>query len=239
MAAIQAQLGASEAFISLWTLEDRTCVWALPAEGEPVFTVINLGWEALAQKIMRLRRALKPDAQMLSNIPEFDTETAHTLYDQLLAPVAGGWQSATDLLVVVKGPLDQLPLGLLPTAPGSPARDDAVRFESYRQVPWLIKRVSITRLPSAAALLTLRNLPVGSADRDPFIGFGDPIFNVDQLEATTSPAATLARRGQGGRPFKFAGFGSAKKAFWTTPPLPPWDWSNLTVFRIRLLKSAR
>lgn len=67
--AVQAQLGASEAFISLWTLEDRTCVWALPAQGEPVFTVINLGREALAKKIMRLRRALKPDAQMLSNIP--------------------------------------------------------------------------------------------------------------------------------------------------------------------------
>lgn len=203
--AIQAQLGASEAFISLWTLEDRTCVWALPARGEPVFAVINLGREALAKKVMRLRRALKPDAQMLSNIPEFDTETAHALYDQLLAPVAGGWQSATDLLVVVKGPLDQLPLGLLPTAPGSPARDDAVRFESYRQVPWLIKRVSITRLPSAAALLTLRTLPAGSADREPFIGFGDPIFNVDQLEVTSSQAATLARRGQGGAAIQIRG----------------------------------
>ena len=196
IAAIQAQLGDSEAFISLWTLEDRTCVWAIPAQGEPVFAVIDLGREALAKKVIELRRALKPDAHMLSDIPEFDTETAHALYDQLLAPVAGAWQSATDLLVVVKGPLDQLPLGLLPTAPGSPARDDAVRFESYRHIPWLIKRVSITRLPSTASLLTLRTLPPGNEDREPFIGFGDPIFNVDQMDATTSPAATLARRGQ-------------------------------------------
>ena len=196
IAAIQAQLGDSEAFISLWTLEDRTCVWAIPAQGEPVFAVIDLGREALAKKVIGLRRALKPDAHMLSDIPEFDTETAHALYDQLLAPVAGAWQSATDLLVVVKGPLDQLPLGLLPTAPGSPARDDAVRFESYRHIPWLIKRVSITRLPSTASLLTLRTLPPGNEDREPFIGFGDPIFNVDQMDATTSPAATLARRGQ-------------------------------------------
>ena len=196
IAAIQAQLGDSEAFISLWTLEDRTCVWAIPAQGEPVFAVIDLGWEALAKKVIGLRRALKPAAHMLSDIPEFDTETAHALYDQLLAPVAGAWQSATDLLVVVKGPLDQLPLGLLPTAPGSPARDDAVRFESYRHIPWLIKRVSITRLPSTASLLTLRTLPPGNEDREPFIGFGDPIFNVDQMDATTSPAATLARRGQ-------------------------------------------
>jgi len=205
MATIQAQLGASEAFISIWTLADRTCVWAIPAQGEPVFTVIELGREALAKKVIGLRSALKPDAQMLSDIPEFDTETAYTLYDQLLAPVAGAWQRATDLLVVVKGPLDQLPLALLPTAPGSPARDDAVRFESYRHIPWLIKRVSITRLPSAASLLTLRTLPPGNEDREPFIGFGDPIFNADQLEAATSPAARLARRGQGGQAIQIRG----------------------------------
>jgi len=205
IAAIQAQLGASEAFISLWTLTDRTCIWGVPSQGEPAFAVIELGRQALAEKVRRLRRALKPDAQLLSDILEFDTETAYSLYEQLLAPVAIAWQGATDLLVVVKGPLDQLPLGLLPTAPGSPVKDDAVRFESYRQLPWLIKRVSITRLPSAAALLTLRTLPPGSTDRGPFIGFGDPIFNADQLEASARPAAVLAHRGLGGQALQIRG----------------------------------
>jgi len=203
--AVQAQLDAAEVFISLWTLADRTCVWAIPSRGEPVFAVIDLGRQALAEKVIRLRRALKPEARLLSDIPEFDTETAYALYAQLLAPVAAAWQAATDLLVVVKGPLDQLPLGLLPTAPGTPARDHAVRFESYRQVPWLIKRVSIARLPSAAALLTLRTLPAGSDEREPFIGFGDPVFNVDQLEAATVPVTDLARRGQGGQAIQIRG----------------------------------
>jgi CHAT domain-containing protein len=203
--AVQAQLGATEAFLTIWTLEEKTCVWMIPPTGKPGFAVVDLGHQALAAKVSRLRRALKPDARLLSDIPEFDTGTAYSLYTQLLAPLAPAWQGATDLIVVVKGPLDQLPLGLLPTAPVSPSKKDAVRFESYRAVPWLIKRVSLTRLPSTAALLTLRTLPAPAPGREAFAGFGDPIFNPAQLEAAGSPPEKLARRGHGGNAIQIRG----------------------------------
>ncbi len=199
IAAVQARLGTTEALLSIWTLEKKTCVWVIPPTGRPAFGVVDLGRQALAEKVNRLRQSLKPDAGLLSDIPAFDTETAYSLYAQLLEPIAGAWRGATDLIVVVKGPLDQLPLGVLPTAPVSLSGEDAVRFDSYRAVPWLIKRFSITRLPSAAALLTLRSLPAADANREAFIGFGDPVFNPEQLETAGRPPARLARRGSVGK----------------------------------------
>ncbi|MFH1857974.1 MAG: CHAT domain-containing protein [Candidatus Omnitrophota bacterium] len=48
-------------------------------------------------------------------------------------------------------------------------------------VPWLIRKVSITRQPSVSSFITLRNIPAGDPDRKTFVGFGDPIFNMTQL----------------------------------------------------------
>ena len=36
-------------------------------------------------------------------------------------------------------------------------------------------------LPAASALVTLRSLPEGDVKRKAFVGFGDPIFNLEQL----------------------------------------------------------
>jgi CHAT domain-containing protein len=46
-------------------------------------------------------------------------------------------------------------------------------------------------LPSVASLRTLRALPPGDASRRPFVGFGDPIFSVEQ--ARRSGERTVAR----------------------------------------------
>ena len=54
-------------------------------------------------------------------------------------------------------------------------------FANYREIPWLIKRFSITRLPSVSSFVTLRALPEGDPNRKAFAGFGDPIFNQKQL----------------------------------------------------------
>jgi CHAT domain-containing protein len=54
-------------------------------------------------------------------------------------------------------------------------------FGNYRQVPWLIQSISITRLPSASSLVTLRRLPQGNPFRKAFAGFGDPFFNKKQF----------------------------------------------------------
>ncbi len=187
---IQAQLSPQEALIAIWTLKEKTCVWAIPHRGNTAFTVVNLGEEALRKKVDHLRQALRLHVRMLSEIPRFDLDTAFEIYDRLLHPVESGWRNARSLLVVVNGPLDQVPLSVLPTQKVNPVPDSSLRFKEYRQVPWLIRKVSITRLPSASALLTLRALPPPDPDRDPFAGFGDPIFSLAQLNHTPVTHAT-------------------------------------------------
>ena len=195
MVQIQEQLRPGEAFITIWTLEDKTCVWAIPAEGAPAFKVIELSEAAVRQKVDRLRRALRPGTQVLSEIPEFDLTTAYALYDELLRPVEPAWHDAHSLLVVVKGPLDQIPLAVLPTKRVKTAKSGTLLFKEYQKVPWLIRRTAITRLPSAAALLTLRELPAPDQGREPFVGFGDPIFNLAQLQETQDTHNSMSQRG--------------------------------------------
>jgi hypothetical protein len=74
-----------------------------------------------------------------------------------------------------------LPFGILPTSPISSSKTENVLFENYRKVPWLIRKVSITRQPSVSSFVMLRNLPKGDPGRKAFAGFGDPFFNQQQL----------------------------------------------------------
>ncbi|MBI9083934.1 MAG: CHAT domain-containing protein [Desulfobacterales bacterium] len=197
IAQVQANLARGEALIAIWTLAHKTCVWAIPREGKPAFAVIELGEQAVREKIIALRKALSPNARRLSEIPEFDLAIAYELFDRLLRPVATGWQKATDLLVAIKGPLDQIPLSVLPTEPTKRQSEAGIRFNFYRNVPWLIRKASVTRLPSASALLTLRALPHGHSDREAFAGFGDPLFNQAQIEPRATGHQRLASRGAG------------------------------------------
>jgi CHAT domain-containing protein len=133
--------------------------------------------------VVDLRKALDPKPKVLGDIPEFDTSLAYELYRKLLEPVKKGWQDASDLLIVAHGPLDQLPFAVLPTAAVS-LGEERVLFDRYRKVPWLIRKISVTRLPSVSSLVSLRSLAEGESDRKPFAGFGDPVFNPQQLAQT-------------------------------------------------------
>ncbi len=195
IAQIQGQLATDEAFIAIWTLEHKTCIWAISPRKDPAFAVIDIGRVALRQKVGRLHRALRPNARLLSEIPHFDLEAAYEIYDRLLRPVESTWKYSRSLLVVINGPLDQVPLAVLPTKKVKTVPGHTLRFEEYRHVPWLIRKVTITRLPSAAALLTLRELPPPDPTREPFAGFGDPIFNIAQLRESSVTQSILPHRG--------------------------------------------
>jgi CHAT domain-containing protein len=77
--------------------------------------------------------------------------------------------------------LGQLPFSVLPTARVKLGKQENELFSNYRQVPWLIRKVAITRLPSVSSLITLRKLPEADPGRKVFAGFGDPFFNKEQL----------------------------------------------------------
>ncbi|MGD2187128.1 MAG: CHAT domain-containing protein, partial [Desulfobacterales bacterium] len=180
IAMVKKNLQPHEALISIYTTDTHSYVWAISSEGEVKFSKSNLGQKKITSIVNQLRKAIAPDARVLGDIPAFDTEQAYGLYEALLKPVASAWQDATDLIIVAHGPLGQLPFAILPTA-AVKRKDADLLFANYRDVPWLIRKVSITRQPSVSSFVSLRSLPQGSPERKAFAGFGDPFFNLQQL----------------------------------------------------------
>ncbi len=190
IADVQSNLRPGETLIALYVIDDRTYIWAVPRSGKVAFAVVPLGSKELQQRVNTLRQALDPQAATLGDIPTFDVKTAYELYVALLKPVEGGWKGAKHLLMVTHGPLGQLPLAVLPTAPVRLGKDKAPLFRQYKEVPWLARTHTITVLPSVSSLVTLRRLPAGDPTRRAYAGFGDPWFN--QAQATEAKAATTA-----------------------------------------------
>jgi CHAT domain-containing protein len=179
---IQRVLRPDEAFLSIYFGREESYVWAVPKDGTVSFSEINVSAADIDKKVAALRRTLEPTTSMLAGIPTFDLELAHELYELLLRPVEQGWKHANKLVVSTNGALGLLPLGLLPTEAAKVDLEARPYFVGYRKVRWLARTHSISMVPSASALITLRQLPSGSAQQEPLVGFGDPIFNEEQAE---------------------------------------------------------
>jgi CHAT domain-containing protein len=178
---VRAALSDDEAMIAIYVRAQRTYVWAVSKSGATAFTVVPLAAEAVEQTVTRLRKALDPGAATLGAMPPFDIAEAHKLYRELLKPVEATWRGKRSLLVVPHRALGRLPLSLLPTEVAALKPDQRLLFEGYRSVPWLVRVAAVTQHPSANAFVTLRALPPGDPGRRMFAGFGDPLFNPEQL----------------------------------------------------------
>ena len=181
-AELQKQLTADEALLSFYFGRFASFAWVLRKEGPVQFARIDTKLGDLNARVNKLRESLEPNAAMISDIPPFDLALAHDLYTMLLKPTEAQWRPAKNLIVVTNGALGLLPLSLLPTEPSKIDPNDDPLFSSYRKVPWLARTHAVTLVPSISALLTLRKLPVGTASRQPFIGFGDPLFSKEQAD---------------------------------------------------------
>ena len=205
---LQRLLRSGEALLTIYTTDNKTYIWSIPQRGKIRFHTAPLGRKDLERIVIDIRKSLDVNLFTFGDIPEFDTALAYRLYAEILQPVDEGWKNASDLIIVNSGPLGQLSLSLLPTEPVHPEMDKEILFARYRSIPWLIRKASVTMIPSVNALVTLRSLPEGDQKRKAFAGFGDPIFNLEQLamdgssrsnapmnQETTSENIRLAGRG--------------------------------------------
>ena len=192
LAQARAVLQADEALVSIYSAADRTYVWAFRKEGPPAFAQAPLGRRQAAEMVSGLRRALDVGDATLEAFPNYDVALAHRLYQLLLEPVASGWRGAPNLLVAPHLTLGQIPFALLVTAPAT-LKAGAVRFDEYKAVPWLLRDVAVSQLPSVISLVALRSLPPASGGRESFAGFGDPIFSKAQMQI--ADAGTAQTRG--------------------------------------------
>ncbi|GAB2181274.1 tetratricopeptide repeat protein [Denitratisoma sp. agr-D3] len=197
LAGAQRLLRPGEALVSWYFGEEGGWVWAISKDGEPQFFDVGLNRTELSKIVTKLRQALDPGVASIDEIPDFDLSKSYQLYAAILKPVESVWGKAQVLLAVPHAELGQLPLPLLPTESVAGVAKTMPPFEGYRQVPWLARRIAVAQLPSVTALASLRKLPPGDANRRPFIGFGDPLFSVDQARKAKVALASsqLATRG--------------------------------------------
>jgi len=192
---IRDALKPEETIVVMVPVTDKIYLWGIPKTGPVQFNAALITEKQLRKKIKKLRESLAPSPEVFDDIPEFNLTLASDFYDRLFKPIEIAWKNSKDLLVVSPGPLGQIPFGILPVARTIDAGNEkTLLYDNYRQVPWLIRQLSITRLPSVSSLMTLRALPPGNPLRQPFIGFGDPVFNIAQLTVSDEP-----KRGMGGQ----------------------------------------
>jgi CHAT domain-containing protein len=179
---IRGHLDPFEALISIYPSEKGSYVWVITSEKDVQFAQVPLTEDEITGIVTRLRYALAPDPKILGDLSEFPVDAAYKLYEKLLKPLEASCKDARNLIIVATGPLSQLPFSVLVTEPVKPRKDRRYLFDRYSDIPWLIRKVSITRLPTVSSLVLLRELPGRKPPQRAFAGFGDPVFNLAQLE---------------------------------------------------------
>ena len=168
---VQNLLRPGEALIFFLSDRAATYVWAVSAE-HTAWHRAPISAASLTDAVRKLRADLDPTgparaAAALDDEPvdtqDFDLETAHNLYRELIAPIAPTLAGSDQIFVVKDGALTSLPLGVLISDP-----------ENKR---WLIQDFAFTTLPAVASLKAMRTATIDRALRTGFVGYGDPLFN--------------------------------------------------------------
>ena len=179
---IQKTIKSNETLITWFVGTKTSYVWAVNQQGTPLFKALPVGQKEVRTNVTQLRKALDPGVATIDAIPEFDFKLAGHIYETLFKPVESAFAGKDTLVVVPHDEIGQLPLGVLTTAPFQIKSKTENLFANYKEAPWLIRKYAIVSSPSVTALNSLRGLPEPKKDRLDFIGFGDPLFSVDQAK---------------------------------------------------------
>lgn len=165
--------------------------FALGEKGSTLFVVTRGGLssfplppaQAIAEQVRRLRPTLERES--LRSRQDY-LESSFQLYQALLAPASRVLAGKPDLLIVPDGPLYYVPFEALLTEPPGD--------RSYRDLPYLLRRCSITYVPSASVLAELRE-PRGEAppaSREQVAAFA-PFANLEGGGASRDTARGISR----------------------------------------------
>ncbi|HEU0199848.1 MAG TPA: CHAT domain-containing protein, partial [Burkholderiaceae bacterium] len=178
------RLGRDEAFVMLTPTARALYVWAITADEAPLFARVDVTAANLAQLVTRVRRTVDIGLMQGRLIP-FDAAAAHELHRHLLAPVAPRLKSQRHLIIAASGPLAMLPFATLHTAPAA----QGAGKKGPESLPWLVRQVSVTQVPSVSAWLALRQLPRSHPAPEPLLAWGDPAFALKVASPPKRPAA--------------------------------------------------
>ncbi len=193
IADVRKALATGEALVAIYLGESQSYVWTIAREAKTAFRVVPVGRAAIERDVRELRKATDFGDGDPSQLRAFDMARAHGLYRTLLEADAALWKNAKVLNVIPHGALGELPFSLLVTA--AVPQPAAGAHSGYANAPWLARAIAIAQLPSANAFDALRRTPAGRADREAFIGFGDPLFK--QNAAAVQQRGAFRNRGLG------------------------------------------
>ena len=158
----QALLADDEALVAI-DLDKKSYVWVITKD-RAEWKELSVSAEDVSKEVETLRSGLNPDSPK-----PFDRNLAYQLYRQVLGPIEEIISRKARLSFVLDGALTSLPPQVLITT--DPAGKDLVSLD------WLIRKYSVTVLPSVASLKILRGDKSTIAALKPMIGFGDPVFD--------------------------------------------------------------
>jgi CHAT domain-containing protein/tetratricopeptide (TPR) repeat protein len=188
---------------------------------------ISLGKEAIAEKVSAFRHGLDVNELKKSlevqNPVFFDLDLAQELYASLLGPADSLIKDKLHLLIVPSGPLTALPFRLLVTQKADSAAKDSSVFGRYRDAAYLLKRQTITILPSVPSLQALRMSARTNEGAKPLIGFADPVFRAEEnIAGLKKPGGRIqiASRSTRGYADYWQGVDLDRARLAEVPPLP-------------------
>lgn len=170
-------LASDEALISIYLGESNAYVWTIGTGGKTAFRVLPVTRREIESDVAKLRRTVEFGDPSVAAVRPFDFKTAQKLYRIFFSSDEALWKDAKILNIVPHGALGQLSFGLLVAGDVTNTEGDL----AYQQTPWLVRKVAIAHLPSTSAFTALRRSPESRAIRQPFVGFGNPVFHADAI----------------------------------------------------------
>jgi CHAT domain-containing protein/Flp pilus assembly protein TadD len=194
----QRLLRPGEALLSYVLLPQETVIFAVTRE-QFRMTVTAVKRAAIAERVHAMRRAIEKVAigESVLFLREVDPEALHSLYRDLLAPVAGMIAGREKLLIVADGPLQTIPFELLVATYGNAERAAFERTKEaadgsaqrpylgeYAGLDYAGRRFRFAYLPSLSALTSQRLYPKrSSVAKLDLVAFADPLFAPDAQHA--------------------------------------------------------
>jgi CHAT domain-containing protein len=171
VADIQARLGAQDGLVSFVPVGEQTFALLVTKSGVEQ-RMLALSPAETKVLVKRVRDSVTFNDAV--QVPAFDVEASKALHAKLFGWASRPLGSIKSLTVVTSGALGSVPFSLLlePSASGT----------DYRSMPWLIKLMAVTHMPSIASwyAVSSNSTPVRSGS---FIAWADPDFSGEAAAA--------------------------------------------------------
>lgn len=178
-----AKLAKNEKLLLSTTGADGSVIFLVNAQGAIRAHRNRFGHASLSDAVSSIRAGIVPKNGIFPNVP---VAGAHEFFRDFFGPLGSELARSQAVVFVVSGPLEALPLAVLPTRDDRIANLVADQARSHK-ISWLVRSTRISRSPSVHAFISLRQISDSPSQIDTFLGVGDPVL---------APTQVASRRGR-------------------------------------------